>query len=255
MYFFKSLTGRFTMQILSNELLRELLNIKELPIVYHIDSSIYLKQYESFENFDPSVIQNRISENINGRPFDEMIIVAPYKWPESYEGDNFLCISLLTKKSKYFGNYVYNVNTKKITEIYGGAATLKICDEGVFNLDKFGHIMVFSLDALVHKNTNIFIFGEGRALKKSKKKKFKKQKFLYVTDKKYITDKKYEKDNIKVFDYEYAFKVCGHWRIYENKDTKGHDFNGAPVKGKTWIRPYTKGEGLELYNKIRIFTK
>ena len=48
---------------------------------------------------------------------------------------------------------------------------------------------------------------------------------------------------------DYAYEVMGHWRITNSigKDRQGN----RVVKGYTWVRPYTKGQG-EVMKKVRV---
>jgi len=43
----------------------------------------------------------------------------------------------------------------------------------------------------------------------------------------------------------YRFPVEGHWRHFSNSSWHGHDQNGKPIPGRTWVKEYTKGHETE----------
>lgn len=88
-------------------------------------------------------------------------------------------------------------------------------------------------------------------LNRKDKEKRKINRVIYVSSKKYQNEVE-PKNNIGKINWSHSFLVCGHWRRLTNPESIGLDRLGKrTVKGKTFIKPFTKGEG-DLIRKVRI---
>lgn len=229
------------MKVLSNELLKEIFNIKQLPPVLYVSP-------HSLEDIDNDILINNMENRISSMPFDDNIIVTNVD-------DAYLITRINLKQNlrkKESGDYFYK-NTfifNSVVNSYDSLESFKsfqnISDEIISGI----LLCIFKITDV--KNTT-FVKSTGPALK-SKKNKLKKQNFIIVADKKTVKEET-KSLNINPIEYLNSFLVSGHWRHYNKKDFTGFDRFGEPVSGKTWVRPYTKGEGKELMEKIRLFLK
>lgn len=73
----------------------------------------------------------------------------------------------------------------------------------------------------------------------------------YLLDRKKYENRQYSIHPITKLEYSHAFAVKGHWRRI-NENSIGKNRQGLyNVKGHTWVKDYTKGEG-ELVKKVRM---
>lgn len=233
------------MHILSNQLLKKLLRVTELPVVYYFKEELCVQNLENFSKTAKGEYK-KIDEMNATLPFNTQVIICGFTETTREGVEDAIVICLINK-----------IVRKKIGIIYSPARNEYIFFDMVAknNRNVFERVSGIVTGALIsltsHKET-IINLCQGRALT-PKKGKYKKQNFLYITDKKYKSS--YDTPGVKYVDSMYAFDVCGHWREYKNPGIKGRTPRGEVIMGKTWVTPYTKGVGKEKFNKIRIFLK
>jgi hypothetical protein len=96
------------------------------------------------------------------------------------------------------------------------------------------------------KSTTIYL-AETATIRSRSNGGFKriKQKVVYIGNKRFVK----RSSGFRINSDYASHMVSGHWRQVGIKT--GHDRYGKAIKGKTWVRPYSKGEGAEIMETIR----
>lgn len=243
------------MELIPDKILRDGLGVKKDTPVYYLGESVVNNSFDKLikSNDDYHNVSKNADDYISKRPFDECVIIF------SSKKDSFYLITHFENNETY-RSFSYSskegINHKLLNNtVRENFNFSKINIEEDARMVRLNQNAMISAIAPFCIKKNIVSLSESKTIKHGKKGKSKKQKFLYVTSNTYEPSNQ-EFKNIKTHESFNITKVAGHMRTYhKNPETKGHDRHGNNVVGWTWVRPYTKGEGLEIQNKIRLFLK
>jgi len=210
---------------------------KETPMIYYMSSKVLhagmleLKRLVS-ENIPIKVIQRDL---LNIRPFDNMIL----SW-DSDQGEGIVFLSTPTAFIAYTSSSAgssFKIVPRDEDSKNNGVILSAFAS---FDLPRTGLVMVEGV-------TNVM---------KGNKTRRKPQNYLLVVSDRERKENTYKVAGNKYSEPMYASQVCGHKRrFHKNPKTVGHDREGSVVIGWTWVTPHIRGDGKELYDKIRLFLK
>jgi len=236
-YFFSDVSEKPTIYYLSDDIVDDSFELYEGKVSEQLSEdtssirSVNLKrmltgQAEDFKSLKPSlkIVQDHF---LDSRPFDKLILITS-KYIFMISGISYHAFKLDN------GQMTQILKSTWITFITIGTAY------AAFTLPKAAVVL-----------------SEGMGKKVTKKGKLKRapQRYLLLVSDKERKKGSYKRQNGSYTEPIYASKVSGHWRYYQNTETMGHNRYGDLITGRTWVNPYTKGEGKELMEKIRIFLK
>lgn len=266
---------RTKIEVLDHDRLKKELKVKKLPPVYYIKNEVteeivnHFNKEGTFFNMEST---ERTEELLSRRPFDEMVVITQgyfsvsasekeleqmakygiddfiistivYVW-----GDNICDHRIIIKDRDHWSNTTIKDQIKGVEDWAGRGVEH---DMKVFKLN--ARLIECSFIPFAAKKNRIYLCSGAAKKEGSKKNKYKKQKFLYLSNTLYETSEKVAKlDKVESIS---CTSVAGHRRIFDNQNWTGHNRNGGEVKGWTWVRPYERGKGKEHMDKIRMWVR
>lgn len=179
----------------------------------------------SYKNKDGEV-QNRLKrvEPLD-LPFDHVIFE-----------DQFCAICVNRTKIDGCTAYDYGLIYTKDGELDGvGVYTIKVGGEHIADIHTYSHIRCY-VEEILNKEL-LFKSPIGRKIKPAFGKPIKINTVVRVKNEKIVYTEP-PKSSGETRDFSHRFEVRGHWRTVRGF---GHDSEGRPVPGKTWVKDHVKG--------------
>ena len=224
------------MELISNDILRKGLGISKDTPIYYINEDIAKKAVEEVFQNDLDITwkieENEMQDLVEKRPFDECVVILAHGKPFNDDRHRF-SINHFTLDGN-FRTFIYTQGEESLQN----TTVRENFSFETFNIERDRQILFMNKTMALYSITpfsvkkNVVTLAEGRARKPGKAKKYKKQKFLYISGT-YTNGVTKPTNGVRQRASYPITKVAGHPRYYrKNPETKGHDRNGNDVVGR-----------------------
>lgn len=230
------------MKTLDNDIIRKEFGIGKNVPIYHTCHETIVAVKDSKNGVD--AIEKVLDDPSGSMPFDVMVVSEHVEKGE-YE---------------YFLVVYFNSNSCTVNRIFRSDSRVVSREDYTMTegatKEWEDSMLVYISMLFAYKKTRI-ILAETVVERKNKKGKTKRvpQKVTYLSFDDLTVRTPRNSNTFKEVASYLSHKVAGHWAYFKegSRMENGHDRYGNDIRGKTWKRPYTKGEGLEIMETIRIW--